>query len=57
MAAPCSLTLISPPLLTFTALLSIVNPLSGAYGVRWISSCANCQPSMGTQGAYFVKKV
>jgi hypothetical protein len=46
-----------PPLLTFTALLSIVNPLSGAYGVRWISSCANCQPSMGTQGAYFVKKV
>jgi multiple antibiotic resistance protein len=30
MAAPCGLTLISPPLLTFTAPFSIVNPLSGA---------------------------
>jgi hypothetical protein len=31
MAAPCSLTLVSPPLLTFTALFSIIDPLSGAF--------------------------
>jgi hypothetical protein len=49
MAAPCSLTLISPPpLLSFTALFSIVNPLSGAFIFFGATRCRHpCSVTFG----------